>query len=344
MAEKKYIPVIDYLKAFAICLVTTTHFFPDSEKDFALFIYVIQMGMPLFMLLTGYNMAMSNSRHAFNDMKTLYAPALMKKKFGQILPSYTLMFVIEAIFCGALVQGLPLWEWLYAYVSGGLQGGENGGYFFCVYWQFLLLGPVLYLLVKRYPRATLLGALLLDMAYEFAVGALDLPRELNRLLFIRYLFIATFGLYFYLWRERVKLWLVGVGAVLSLTYITALEYFNLQWPLCTYWQNTCVYASFYYIAVVVLAFHFWEHKRLPEKLHKVVYEVGKSTWYIYLTQMLFFRLHWKAVLSFLPLWVQIPIGVVFCACVGIGWRHLEIRARKAWKQHRAEKTLTEQGQ
>ena len=53
MAEKKYIPIIDYLKAFAIMLVTTTHFFTYNDKDFVLFIYVIQMGMPLFMLLIG---------------------------------------------------------------------------------------------------------------------------------------------------------------------------------------------------------------------------------------------------------------------------------------------------
>ena len=33
MAEKKYIPIIDYLKAFAIMLVTTTHFFTYNDKD-----------------------------------------------------------------------------------------------------------------------------------------------------------------------------------------------------------------------------------------------------------------------------------------------------------------------
>lgn len=48
MVGKQYIPVIDYLKAFAIVMVTTTHFFSYDEKDFLLFIYVIQMGMPLF--------------------------------------------------------------------------------------------------------------------------------------------------------------------------------------------------------------------------------------------------------------------------------------------------------
>ena len=43
MAQKKYIPIIDYLKAFAIVLVVTTHFFTYKDKDFALFIYVLSL-------------------------------------------------------------------------------------------------------------------------------------------------------------------------------------------------------------------------------------------------------------------------------------------------------------
>ena len=95
MTQKRYIPIIDYLKAFAIVLVTTTHFFTYDEKDFLLFIYVIQMGMPLFMFISSYNFAMSATRHGFTSLADLYAPAQMKKHFGAILPAYVLMFVFE---------------------------------------------------------------------------------------------------------------------------------------------------------------------------------------------------------------------------------------------------------
>ena len=339
MTEKQYIPLIDYLKAFAICMVTTTHFFEYDDKGFPLFIYVIQMGMPLFMLLIGYNTAMSNERHELTSLRALYAPAHIRKKFNQILPSYTIMFVIEAIFCGALVQGLPLLEWIFAYISGGLQEGTHGGYFFCIYWQFLLIGPILYLLVKHYPRATMIGALLLDMLYEYSVGALDIPRQLNRLIFMRYLFIAVFGMYFYLWRDRIKLWLVAAAAVFSLGYITAMEFFDFEWPLNIYWKNTCVYASFYFIAIMVFAFHFWENKRLPEGLHRIAYTIGRSTWHIYLTQMLFFRLYWGKPLDFLPLWLQILCGVTTCVLIGVGWNKLERRFRKAYRAYKKEKNL-----
>lgn len=126
MAEKKYIPIIDYLKAFAIMLVTTTHFFTYNDKDFVLFIYVIQMGMPLFMLLIGYNTAMSNDRHDVNSLQVLYAPARLAKQFGTILPSYLLMFLIEALATGAFVAGLPWERWVYSLLTGGLQGGSHG--------------------------------------------------------------------------------------------------------------------------------------------------------------------------------------------------------------------------
>lgn len=336
MAEKKYIPIIDYLKALAIMLVTTTHFFTYDDKDFPFFIYVVQMGMPLFMLLIGYNTAMSNDRHDVNTLAALYAPKRLAKQFGGIMPSYLLMFAIEAVASGALVSHLPWERWVYSFLTGGLQGGSHGGYFFAIYWQFLLLAPILYLLVKRYPTATLLGALALNVLYEYAVGALEIPRLLNRILFMRYLFIAVFGLYFYLWRSRFKLWVIGLAACFSLWYITALEFFGLQWVLGTYWKNTNVYACFYYIAVAVFAFHFFENKRLPKGLHEVAHAMGAATWHIYLTQMLYFRLHLNSPMAGLPLWVQIPIGVALCSLVGVGWNHAERKVRKWWRARKAQ--------
>lgn len=332
MAQKHYIPIIDYLKAFAIVLVVTTHFFTYSEKDFPLFIYVIQMGMPLFMFISSYNFAMSAERHGLDTLGALYAPAQMKKHFGGILPAYTLLFVVELVANLWLGERFSLGDLLYAYISGGLNGGSHGGYFFCIYWQFLLFAPLLYLLLRRWPKQTLLAALLLDMLYEFAVGALDIPRALNRLLFIRYLFIAAFGLYFCLWRSRVRLSWMALGAVFSLGYITALEFYGLDWPLTTYWLNTNVYASFYYIAVAVFAFYFFEYKQLPDRLHTVVRTIGRSTWTIYLFQMLFFRLHWSAPLSGLPLPVEVLISDAFCVAVGCLWSALERRARKKMKK------------
>lgn len=221
MTQKHYIPIIDYLKAFAIVLVTTTHFFTYDEKDFLLFIYVIQMGMPLFMFISSYNFAMSATRHGFTSLADLYAPAQMKKHFGAILPAYILMFVFEFLWTMLAGSRYSVGEVLSAFISGGLNGGSHGGYFFCIYWQFLLFAPLLYLLLRRYPTQTLFAALVIDMAYEWLVGAIDIPRDLNRLLFVRYLFIATFGLYFNLYRSRVRLWLVGLLALASLTYITA---------------------------------------------------------------------------------------------------------------------------
>lgn len=328
MIAKHYIPVIDYLKAFAIVLVTTTHFFTYDEKDFLLFIYVIQMGMPLFMFISSYNFAMSATRHDLTSLRALYAPAQMKKHFGAILPAYILMFVFELVWTSAAGSRYSLGEIVYSFVSGGLNGGSHGGYFFCIYWQFLLFAPLLYLLLRRFPTQTLLAALVIDMAYEWLVGAIDIPRALNRLLFIRYLFIAVFGLYFNLYRSRVRLWLVGLCALGSLGYITALEFFGLDWPLTTYWLNTNVYASFYYIAVAVFAFHFLEYKQLPGRLHTLVRRIGRSTWQVYLFQMLFFRLHWSAPLAGLPLAAEVLIGDAFCVAMGCLWAVCEGRVRK----------------
>lgn len=284
------------------------------------------------MFLSSYNFAMSATRHNLATLRELYAPAQMKKHFGAIMPAYVLMFVFELLWRLAAGERFGIGSVLYAFVTGGLDGGSHGGYFFCIYWQFLLFAPLLLLLLRRWPMQALLAALVVDMAYEWLVGVLDIPRALNRLLFIRYLFIAAFGIYFSLYRERVRLWLVALGAVASLIYLTALEFFGLDWPLTTYWLNTNVYASFYYIAVAVFAFYFAGTRQLPDALHRIVHRVGRSTWQIYLFQMLFFRLHWSALFSGLPLAAEVILGDIFCVTFGSLWAIAERRARKNRKK------------
>lgn len=329
----KYIPLIDYLKAFAILMVTTTHFFTYDEKDFFLFTYVIQMGMPVFMLLLAFNSAMSNDRHGRNTLGALYAPGVMLRSFKAILPSYALMFLLEALARGAFGDGLSLWQWVYAFVTGGLYKGSHGGYFFAIYWQYLLVAPLIYVLMRRWPRATLVGALLTNMVYEFLVGAWDIPRLVNRLLFARYLFIAVSGQYLYFYRRSLRLGWVLVGMAFSLAYITAIDSFDFWWPLNYYWRNTCVYASFYYIGLVALAFRFFEEKRLPGRLHEVASTLGRSTWHIYLTQMLYFRLGFA--IDALPLWPRVAVGLVICSAVGVAWHYVERSVTQTWRKKRA---------
>ncbi|MDO4280012.1 MAG: hypothetical protein Q4C56_00120 [Peptococcaceae bacterium] len=201
----------------------------------------------------------------------------------------------------------------------------------------LLIGPLLFYLVKKYPRAALWGALALNMLYEYLVTGSAALQSVHRILFIRYLFITVFGMYFYLWRDRINYWLVAAGACFSLWYITAVDYFDFHWALNAFWQNTCVYASFYFIALVVAAFHFFETRRLPDPLHRVATRIGVSTWHIYLVQMMFFHAGGRQFLPMLPLWGRVAIGVSLCCALGIGWNVLERRFRKKQRSGRAEK-------
>lgn len=322
----KYIPIIDYMKAFAILLVTTNHFFSYPDKDFPLFSYVIQMGMPVFMLLIGFNTAMSNDRHHRTTLKDFYAPKEMWRHFAAILPAYTLMFFTEAILTRAFEDGLSLGQWSWSYLTGGLGKASFGGYFIPIYTQYLLVAPLIHMAIRKKPRLALLAALAVNVFYEYLVGAIGIPRSANRLLFVRYLFIATSGQYLYYNRKKISLPLLLAGMAASLVYITLNDYFDLHWFMSMYWKNTSVYASFYYIGLVALALRYFEDARLPEPWHTLGKNLGRATFYIYLTQMLYFRLDLE--LTMLPLWPRVLIGICLCAAVGTAWYHLDKKIRK----------------
>ena len=60
--EKKRIELIDYLKAICVTMVIFTHY-DWSEKCTPLFTMFINMAVPVFMILSGYNFAMSGKKH-----------------------------------------------------------------------------------------------------------------------------------------------------------------------------------------------------------------------------------------------------------------------------------------
>ncbi|MCR5272872.1 MAG: acyltransferase family protein, partial [Lachnospiraceae bacterium] len=58
---KKRIEFLDYMKAICVMLVITTHV-DWPMKQTPIFDYFINMAVPIFMIISGYNFAMSSQR------------------------------------------------------------------------------------------------------------------------------------------------------------------------------------------------------------------------------------------------------------------------------------------
>ena len=69
---KKRIDFLDYLKAICVIMVIITHY-DWADKDSPFFTMLINMAVPVFMIISGYNFAMSNRKKTGGNLfKILY--------------------------------------------------------------------------------------------------------------------------------------------------------------------------------------------------------------------------------------------------------------------------------
>ncbi len=335
--QQKRIALIDYLKAIATILVIITHF-GFNTKNFPLFSYVVQGSVPIFLFLSGFNSAMSFSRKNYTSLKQFYHPLRIWKSAEWLLIPYAVAYFFEVWRRNAWEYVLNPKSFLYTFFTGGIKGGIHGGYFICVYWQFILLAPLFFLLVRKWKEKGLLLLLGLDLLYELSVHMIPVPQETNRLLIFRYLFLIGFGMYFFYHRKIHPVVLAMLFAC-GFTYITAIDYFKFRWFLNTYWRNTSVYSIGYFIAILVVCFHLFEDKRLPGIAHKIVTQVGISSFHIFLVQMVFYRMEWnnRFHLAGLPMGLHILANCLVCVPIGMLWHYLESLLRRRFSKKPAKK-------
>ena len=88
MEKKERIDFLDYLKAICVILVVVTHYDWQSKHSY-IFTMFINMAVPVFMIISGYNFAMSYKRKTNGTMKQMYSPRVIIPKLENCPPSRT---------------------------------------------------------------------------------------------------------------------------------------------------------------------------------------------------------------------------------------------------------------
>lgn len=91
MEEKQRIEFLDYLKAICVLMVIITHY-EWTDKTSPFFTMLINMAVPVFMIISGYNFAMSNRKKAEGRLGKMYGWEMMKPKLIRFLVPF-LQFV-----------------------------------------------------------------------------------------------------------------------------------------------------------------------------------------------------------------------------------------------------------
>ena len=329
---KKRIEFLDYMKAVCVILVIITHI-DWTEKQIPIFDYFINMAVPVFMIISGYNFAMSSSRTigtwegGRRGMKALYNFRLMAKKFWRFVEPFLPICLVEIVLLLLEEKNINLPRIF-------LEGAYGpGSYYVPLMIQLLIIFPWIYVLIKKYPRASLPIMAVVNLLFETYVVVSDMPKDDYRLLLGRYLFLISFGCWFYLYpKMRFTNGMLLAMLLVGISYLV-LNRQGVDFWLFPYWGPTAFPMDFYIIPIVVILFRLFYHSTIPGILGKLLTEIGKASYHIFLVQMVYYHFELGGALFELPLLAQIPFHVIINVTVGI----LFFEAQNAWNRFRKER-------
>lgn len=277
---------VDLLKGLCVLFVILSHSsFSSLERRWLLFPFWVDMAVPLFMILSGYVYFASYEREGVRSLLETYAPRRIARRALRYVVPFLAVFILELLASFVYIRwsGEPV-DWLAQPVRALLTGGAPGAgsYYTPIMIQFIFLFPLVYALIKRANTLGLLVCGVVNLVYEILQSAFGMSLSCYRLLLFRYLLLIAFGAYLYQNREkRLSPALGWTSLALGAAYIVANQYFGISFSFFPHWQGTCMLAALFALPVAAVLLRA-EWKFAPLEL------VGRASYHIYLTQMVFF--------------------------------------------------------
>ena len=195
---KKRIDFLDYMKAICVIMVIITHY-EWEDKTSPFFTMLINMAVPVFMIISGYNFAMSNRKKADGELKKMYGWQMIKPKLVRFLAPFMTICFIEILLLAMEHKNIhPLRIFL-------LGAYGPGSYYVPIMLQLLVIFPIIYILVEKNAKIGIIIAGSANLIFEICVKLFEMDKYYYRLCIGRYLLLIAFGCYIYLYPEhRVK--------------------------------------------------------------------------------------------------------------------------------------------
>ena len=192
-----------------------------------------------------------------------------------------------------------------------VTGGQGpGSYYYPIMIQFVFVFPIIYFTIRDYNSAGFVFFGVLNCIYEIIQTCYELNEEAYRLLLFRYIMLISFGVYLYRNRnKKMRLFIQILAIVIGTCYIVANQYYHWQLAFVPYWGGTCFVAGMFLLPCAYIL--------LRIKMSSRVFEtIGKASFNIYLTQMVFFYFYYSIDTSMLGICIYNDF-IRFIVCVAI---------------------------
>jgi peptidoglycan/LPS O-acetylase OafA/YrhL len=323
---------IDALKGIAVISVIILH---SVDAEFLMNSFAplhIWQAVPVFMVLYGINNALSLNKINKLSLKELYSFRLLEKRFSRIL--IPALFVLS---CQILIEykrgtfaNINL-DTIYEMIF--IIGFGPGSYFIPIILQSALILPLLFWIGKKSPIGLLVISTIISLVFEFLSKQLPIPPEDYRIIFVRYLFAISLGIWWIISKNnKSKKYIFGIGLVLSTIYIIAVRYNNFVLiNEDTLWNSQHMPAYFYALMI------YWIFSQIKFKesnvLSSIILLSGKASFHIFLMQMAYFRIKQLGIITISAQpFVYSAMNIVICVSIGILFYQIEEQVRGKLKK------------
>jgi peptidoglycan/LPS O-acetylase OafA/YrhL len=286
--------MIDILKGIGMVLVIITHYnWTSREKLNYLFPFWVSPAVPIFIIISGYVYSMSYERNGVKTLPDGYRYRFVINKIIRYTIPFLMAYLVEVIFYIKSGNFTP-YDLLVNFISGGTGPGS---YYYPIMIQFIFVFPFVYSIVKKYDFAGVVICFFFNGAYEIVQHSYEMSAESYRLLVFRYLFLMSAGCYLYIGKKKPKLSVGIASLLLGALWLAAYCYWGYRPTFIAHWCKTCLFAALWTVPIV---WFLLKNPRLSQLKCPPLEEMGKASYNIFLTQMIFFAYGADAVYKNVP--------------------------------------------
>lgn len=366
---------IDFIKAMMIFLVIFDHTIPWAIKSDMGVILWERISIPVFLVIMGFNMGLSFQRNGETTLKKLYSWNYFKKKFWRYIYPFIILYIASSLI-GFMLNGIEAfsqYEGHYApehLILGILPFWGPGNWFLPVIFISILIVPLLYKFFSgKWRILALMLCYLIELAtylylyFGFYQDPFTSLSNYNAWLFNRvtiaiipFSMLSAIGLGLWLSRnpnifakQNILIWIL---APLSLIYLIAYGFYDYR---ISFMAGDYHLFIFPYSAFLVLLGIKLIPKRWNNWFTKAISTIGKSTYHILLTQILYFSVvysvygdHYGASIlginmSYdLTIYLYLIINWVICIPCGVFWYYIDFKLRDYYLLHKKNKYREEE--
>lgn len=303
--------LIDYLKAICIIFVIVTHcgWFTDHEYyqytasgiKHPLMIFVVDMAVPIFLMLSAYTHSISYEKNKAHYYK-YYVP---RKMLEYSIPMLAVVARYWFLHRGNIDLGSA--------IAFGQFG--TGAYYYVVLLKMLVFFPIIYLIVDRGKNGVLI-TVIIQLFFELIFLHFGLDISYYRVALGRYIIFVAMGIYHYKNRKLPQS-MMAICFTLGIIWLLSYNYFGYTPKLFRWWTWSSLPTIMYIFPFVYWILGINALNNCSNEIERIFAYIGQKTWFIFAFQMLYFSFPVNTLLQ--TKFGMARIVVINCiACLGGG--------------------------